>query len=126
MRPDISDDKPAAEPRAVVIGQGMNAWERQQIFREMVTQQLRNGPLSRYRRKRVVQFAAHLGINAVLAGRLVQQAQRDHHAARTARQPELRCVASAAPTPTIKPRAIILIIVGLVMINSWMIVRLLG
>ena len=55
----------------------MNAWERQQIFREMVTLMLRNGPLSARRRRHLVQYAAALHINAALAGRLIEQARRD-------------------------------------------------
>lgn len=54
----------------------MDAWERQQTFREMVARHLMNGSLTRARRKSIVQYAAMLGINAVLAGRLLEQARR--------------------------------------------------
>jgi len=52
----------------------MDAWERQQVFREMVARMLRDGPLSARRRRHLVQYAAALDINAVLAGRLIDQA----------------------------------------------------
>lgn len=55
----------------------MDAWERQQIFREMVTLMLRNGPLSTRRRRQLVQYAAALNINARLAGRLIEQARKN-------------------------------------------------
>ena len=70
-----------AEPRPSTNGQTrgrptMDAWERQQVFREMVAGQLRNGPLSGLRRRQLVQYAAVLDINAVLAGRLIAQARK--------------------------------------------------
>ncbi|MEE9295470.1 MAG: hypothetical protein V3W34_10985 [Phycisphaerae bacterium] len=68
----------------------MNAWERQQVFREMVGYQLRQGRLSRGRRRRIVQYAACLGINAIQAGRLVQEAHRLHEQRSTAVAPVLR------------------------------------
>ena len=52
----------------------MNGWEVQHIFREMVVTELRRSPLNRMRRKRIIQFAAALGINPIQAGKLVQQA----------------------------------------------------
>ena len=56
----------------------MDAWERQQVFREMAGQLMRNGPLSTSRRRRLVQYAAALDINATLAGRLIEQARKSH------------------------------------------------
>ena len=55
--------------------QVMDEWERQQVFRDLVVQLLRNGPLSSRRRQELVRYAATLGINGVLAGRLVTQAR---------------------------------------------------
>jgi len=71
----------------------MDAWERQQVFRAMVTHQLRNGPLSVWRRRQLVRFAAGLGISAMLAGRLVTEARRDLGRERVMAGPELAIVA---------------------------------
>lgn len=51
-----------------------DGWARldtQSIFREMVAQELRAGRLSRAGRRRVVQYAAQLGLSAVQAGKLI-------------------------------------------------------
>jgi hypothetical protein len=107
----------------------MNAWERQQVFREMVLHQLRNGPLSRRRRKTIVQYAACLGINAVLAGRLVQEAQRqfDRERATDADSPPLRLVPDEPETHTRRRwRTILGITVGATMIQSWLILHWFG
>jgi len=71
----------------------MNAWERQQVFRAMVTHQLRGGSLSVWRRRQLVRFAAGLGINAVLAGRLVTEARKDLEQEQTGGGPALALVA---------------------------------
>ncbi len=52
----------------------MNVWERQQLFRELAVLEMRHGPLTRRRRRQLVQYAACLEINAVQAGRLVEEA----------------------------------------------------
>ena len=114
MQRRISDGEANDEKDAIVFHAEMNAFERQQIFREMVVQQLRNGPLSRIRRRRIVQFAAKLGITAVLAGRLVQEAQRAQPARTSARDKSHGSQGSFA------------IVLGLVLINSWLILRLVG
>lgn len=43
------------------------------IFREMIRTELRNGRLSAWRRRRIVQYAAQLNLSAVEAGRLIVQ-----------------------------------------------------
>lgn len=43
------------------------------IFRELIAQELRAGRLTRAGRKRIVQYAAQLGLSAVDAGRLIEQ-----------------------------------------------------
>lgn len=69
-RDPVSDETTAPRPN-------MDAWERQQVFGEMVTLMLRNGPLSTRRRRQLVQYAAALHIKAALAGRLIEQARED-------------------------------------------------
>lgn len=80
----------------------MDAWERQQVFREMTVSMLRHGSLSPRRRKILVQYAANLAIKPVLAGRLIEQARRlaPPHLAATPRQCELRI---APPPPSNAP-----------------------
>ncbi|NOS99159.1 MAG: hypothetical protein HOP29_00855 [Phycisphaerales bacterium] len=80
----------------------MDVWERQQLFREMAARQIMNGTLSRHRRKAIVQYAAVLGINAALAGRLLEQARRlvDERSVEHGQSegPPLRIAAADAPS----------------------------
>lgn len=43
------------------------------IFREMIRAEIRNGRLSAWRRRRIVQYAAQLKLSAVEAGRLIAE-----------------------------------------------------
>ncbi len=43
------------------------------IFREMMVHEIKNGTLSSWRRKRIVRYAAKMGLSAVEAGQLVSQ-----------------------------------------------------
>lgn len=45
--------------------------EMREIFHQMIADELRNGRLTRERRKRVIRYAAQLGLSAVEAGRLI-------------------------------------------------------
>ncbi len=45
--------------------------EMRNIFHQMIADELRNGRLTRHRRKRVIRYAAQLGLSAVEAGRLI-------------------------------------------------------
>ena len=42
-----------------------------EIFRELIASELRNGRLTRERRRRIVRYAAQMGLSAVEAGRLI-------------------------------------------------------
>lgn len=74
------------------LGPEMDAWERQQTFREMVVTLLQNGPLSTRRRRQLVQYAAALKINPVLAGRLIAEARREFDERTAVVSPALRLV----------------------------------
>ncbi len=63
IQPPDNDDRPAFVPRI----------EKRDVYYEMIASELRNGRLTRARRKRIIQYAAHLGLNAVEAGRLITQ-----------------------------------------------------
>lgn len=55
---------------------GYSPYHRRIIFREMAKAELRSGVLGRPRRFRLVQYAAKLGLTAVVAGRLVGEARQ--------------------------------------------------
>lgn len=107
-------DRNADQLPMSVVGPKMDAWERQQIFREMVVQQLSNGPLNRNRRRRLVQYAAGLGINATQAGNLIQQAYRKAEAVKPITSPWLRISGSESNGTTWQMLIITLALIGLV------------
>ena len=41
------------------------------VFRQLIVDEIRNGRLTPARRRRIVRYAAHLGLSAVQAGRLI-------------------------------------------------------
>ena len=45
--------------------------EMRDIFHQMIADELRNGRLTREKRKRIIRYEAQLGLNAVEAGRLI-------------------------------------------------------
>ena len=45
--------------------------EMSEVFHQMIADELRNGRLTRDRRKRIIRYAAQLGLSAVEAGRLI-------------------------------------------------------
>ncbi len=47
------------------------------IFRELIADEVRTGRLTRARRRRIVQYAAHLGLSAVQVGRLIAECQEE-------------------------------------------------
>lgn len=69
-----------------------------QIYEQMIDQEVRTGRLSPSRRKRIVRYAAGLGLSAVEAGKLVDacQARIAREQGRPEPPPQLR-VADASP-----------------------------
>ncbi len=98
----------------------MDDWERQQVFRDLVIQLLRNGPLSSRRRQELVRYAAMLGINGVLAGRLVRQAR---NISRESPPPEPRYEACTAlkmkAGPRIPSTSIVAIGAAVILLAIW-------
>lgn len=45
--------------------------ETRDVFRQLIVDEIRNGRMTRARRKRIVQYAAQMGLSAVEAGRLI-------------------------------------------------------
>ncbi len=47
------------------------------IFRELIADEVRTGRLTRARRRRIIQYAAHLGLSAVQVGRLIEECREE-------------------------------------------------
>ena len=60
-RRTVSEDPPAFVSRI----------EMRDVFHQMIADELRGGRLTRERRKRIIRYAAQLGLSAVEAGRLI-------------------------------------------------------
>lgn len=72
LTPNTSDALASAESRTEPT---MSLWEKRNVFREMVSTTCRNGSVSAWRRRQLVQYAAKLGLHPVQAGKLVEDAQ---------------------------------------------------
>ncbi len=72
------------------------------VFRQLITDELRSGRLTPARRRRIVRYAAQLGLSAVQAGRLVNACRKE---ALQSRDPIERYCALrlVEPTPTTIP-----------------------
>lgn len=74
----------------------------QDVFRRMILDEIRQGRLTRARRRRIVQYAANLGLSAVEAGRMIAACRdellegEDH----SARVQALRVVEPPRESPT--------------------------
>ena len=89
-----------------------------EIFQGMIAHELRNGRLTSYRRRRIVRYAARLGLSAVEAGRFIAACREAalesgdpverHHALRLADPPSER---------TLRPHAITLAVIGAILID---------
>lgn len=68
--------------RGLGLPRGHCAWERNRrldtetIFRELIRQEILAGRLNRTRRRRVVRYAAQLGLSAVEAGEMIKECRR--------------------------------------------------
>lgn len=51
--------------------------ETRDIFRELIASEVRAGRLTNGRRKRIIRYAAQLGLSAVETGRLIDQCRRE-------------------------------------------------
>ncbi len=75
-----TDEACAADERCAVDGRraaGVPRIDEQDIFRQLIVDEIRNGRLTRSRRKRIVRYAARLRLNAVQAGRLIEQCRQE-------------------------------------------------
>ena len=75
------NEQPSTRAQFAQGNQAFTRPEARLLFREMVKGELRNGTLSQHRRKRLVQYAAHLSLTPLDAGRIVTDIY--HEEART-------------------------------------------
>lgn len=67
QHPDADGERPAFQPTMHL----------DDIFRELIRAEIRNGRLSAWRRRRIVQYAAQLKLSAVEAGRLIEECRNE-------------------------------------------------
>jgi len=87
LESDLVPERPDPAHMPPARRRPVSRYELHRIFRETVRWELRNGRLSAWRRRRLVQFAAGLDISAVDAGRLIQEAVRAHEDSLPAPEP---------------------------------------
>jgi len=76
VNPNLGPDPVRALADGAERGRPLSRYEIHNIYREMVRWELSNGRLSAWRRRRLVQYAAGLGLRAVEAGELIQEVVR--------------------------------------------------
>lgn len=93
------------------------------VFRRMIAIELQNGRLTRARRRRIVRYAARMGLTAVEAGRLIAECREEalHSDDPGERQHALRLV---EPEPPRIPVALTLgVVVALAILLDLLVVR---
>lgn len=89
------------------------------VFREMIVHEIKNGRLSSWRRKRIVRYAAKMGLSAVEAGKLLaecrDQAMSELQAGR--KTPQLRVRAPETDDNTTANR-VVLAIMFAILVNA--------
>jgi hypothetical protein len=94
-----------------------------EVFRQLIVDEIRNGRLTPARRRRVVRYAAGLGLSAVQAGRLVARCREEvlRTGDPTERRHALRLADPATPRFLTPARMVLmaacLLLVALVLIN---------
>jgi|GEM_PF-5145707 len=75
----------------------LSAFDSRAVYREMIIHEIKNGALSPWRRKRIVRYAAKLGLSAVEAGRLLAECRAQAAAELESRkEPPRLCVRADA------------------------------
>lgn len=75
---DIKMSRPTGKTSSGTVGDGGGGGDPlspENIFREMIEREVRNGRLTAHRRKRIIRYAAQLRLNAVDAGIMVRECQ---------------------------------------------------
>ncbi len=78
------------EESAPGVDGGFHSIPTETIFREMILGELRDGRLSPWRRRRIVRYAAAMGLSATEAGRLLDSCRAVFERERTARRRALQ------------------------------------
>ena len=117
-------DQPAPGPQAANskprddIPAFVPSIDTKEVFRQLIVDEIRNGRLTPARRRRIVRYAAQLGLSAVQAGRLITACREEVLKGRdpTERYHALRLV---EPTPTRVPThiKIALVITGAILLD---------
>lgn len=89
-----------------------------QVFRQLIVDEIRNGRLTPVRRRRVVRYAAGLGLSAVQAGRLLAKCREEvlNSGNPSERRHALRLADPATP-PFLTPARIVLIAACLLLVT---------
>jgi len=95
----------------------------QDVFRQLIADEIRNGRLTAAQRRRIIGYAAQLGLSAVQAGQLVSECRED--AMRSAdpveRRHALRLV--EPPPPIVPTRVKIALVVGAAIVLDFVVFR---
>jgi hypothetical protein len=102
------DDRPPYQPTIAI----------DDIFRELIRSEIRNGRLSTWRRRRIVQYAAQLNLSAVEAGRMIEECRAEFFGDQDWNIDGLRMLASERSTSRHTMRHSVLIVLGLLLILS--------
>jgi hypothetical protein len=97
----------------------------EEIFRKLIADELRTGRLTRAHRRRIVQYAAQMGLSATQAGRLVEACREQalHSTDPTERRYALRLV-EPPPKHTSTRFKIALVVTAAVVLNALLIYTL--
>ena len=118
-------EKPHRGPEAARANDGdsdipkfVRSIDTQDIFRQLITDELRNGRLTPARRRRIVRYAAGLGLSAVQAGRLVEACRREvlQSSDPAERYHALRLV-EAPPTKVPTPLKIAIVVAAAILVD---------
>lgn len=93
------------------------------IFRMLIADELRHGRLNGAQRRRIIRYAARLGLSAVQIGRLVEECREDALLSSdpVERRHALRLVRAEAPL--ISTHTKIALVVGAAIMFDWIVVR---
>ena len=93
------------------------------VFRSLIADELRHGRLNRAHRRRIVGYAARLGLTAVQTGRLIEECREDalHSRDPVERRHALRLI--EAEEPLVSTHTKIALVVGAALLVDWILIR---
>lgn len=92
-----------------------------ETFRQLIIDELRNGRLTPVRRRRIVRYAAHLGVSAVEAGHLIAVCREEVRRKKLAKD-DVRIMNAEATSPTRGGgrRARLAIVIGVILVLGFL------